>query len=131
MYAQNAIAFGWLAAYLGLGAAMLGVFTMAYVWITPYDDIADIRAGKMAPAIALVGAMLGFAAPLLIASFHGANIRDYLVWSTAACLVQLLAFKVLYWLLPNQIEANNPAAALVYAGSAVCVGLINAFSMIP
>ena len=124
-------ALGLFALYLVMGAAMLGAFTRAYVWITPYHEASDIRSGKFAPAIALVGAMLGFTAPLLSASFYGASIGDYLLWGIIAGLVQLICFKVLYWLLSGQIGHGNGAAALVYAGAAVSIGLINAFSIIP
>ncbi len=124
-------AFGFFALYVGLGLGMLLVFTRAYIWMTPYNEAEDIRKGNIAPAVALVGAMLGFTAPLLAASLYGAGWLDYLQWALIACLVQLACFKVLYWLLPKEIESANGAAALVYAGAAVCVGLINAFSIIP
>jgi putative membrane protein len=124
-------AFGLFALYVAMGLAVLLIFTRAYIWITPYNEVEDIRRGNMAPAVALVGAMLGFTAPLLVASLYGAGWLDYLQWALIACLVQLACFKLLYWLLPKQIEVGNSAAALVYAGAAVCVGLINAFSIIP
>jgi len=124
-------AFGLFALYLAMGLAVLLIFTRAYIWITPYNEVEDIRRGNMAPAVALVGAMLGFTAPLLVASLYGAGWLDYLQWALIACIVQLVCFKLLYWLLPKQIEGGNCAAALVYAGAAVCVGLINAFSIIP
>lgn len=127
----NLQAFGWFLAYLGLGTAMLAIFTRIYVWLTPYDEVADIRAGKMSPAVALVGSMAGFTAPLLVASLYGTSIRDYLMWGAIACIVQLAAFKCLYWTMPHSIETDNKAAALVFAGASLCLGLINAFSMIP
>lgn len=124
-------AFGAFALYLALGMTMLAAFLRAYLWITPYDEVNDISEKKIAPAVALVGAMLGFCAPLVVASLFGAGWADYLKWAVVACCVQLACFKALYWLLPKQIEDDNISAALVYAGGAVCVGLINAFSSIP
>lgn len=117
--------------YLISGAAMLALFSRCYVFITPYEEKEQIKEGKIAPAIALVGAMFGFVMPIASMSFHGINFWDYLLWSFLAGIVQLVCFKILYWILPNQIEANNIGAAICYAGAAVCVGVINAFSLIP
>jgi hypothetical protein len=33
--------------------------------------------------------------------------------------------------MPGQLEADNAAAGTLYAGAAVCTGIINAFSLIP
>ena len=53
------------ALYLGLSLAMLAVFVRLYISITPYHEPTEIASGKLAPAIALSGAMLGFTFPLL------------------------------------------------------------------
>ena len=119
------------ALYFGAALAMLVIFTRVYLWTTPYDDMNDIRRGKYAPAVALMGAMLGFTAPILAAQYAGTNIADFLKWGAVMCIVQVICFKVLYWVLPKQIEEGNGAAALVYAGAAVCVGLLSAISIIP
>lgn len=128
---HSLMAFGWFAAYLGSGLAMLAIFTKLYMVRTPYDEAKDIREGKVAPAIALVGAMLGFTLPVLAASYSGLGLIDYLGWAATACLVQLAVFEAMHRLLPNQISTNNTAAALVFAGTSVAAGLINAFSMLP
>lgn len=117
--------------YISVGVAMLAAFVRLYIFVTPYDEREHIPAGKVAPAVALVGAMIGFTLPLVSASYHGVNFVDYVVWGVVAGLVQLACFKVLYWLMPGHIEANNAAIATVYAGASVCVGLFNAFALIP
>ena len=119
------------AVYLVSGLAMLAVFTSLYIWITPYDEKKDISAGRMAPAIALAGAMLGFTFPLLIASYARSTFVDFLAWSVIACLVQLFVFWVLHALLPRVIETNNIAGATCFAAVSVCAGLINAASFLP
>jgi Predicted membrane protein len=81
--------------------------------------------------LSLVGAMLGFSFPLLSLSLHAVNIADFLVWGCVSGVVQLAVFKVLYMILPRQVEANNVAAGTLYFGCAVVTGLLNAFSLIP
>jgi putative membrane protein len=117
--------------YLSFGVALLSLFTRLYLIVTPYHEETEIAEGKMAPAIALCGAMLGFTFPLLVASYSHQDFIGFLLWSVIACIVQLAAFWVLYTLLPRYIEANNTAGASCFAAASICVGLINAASFIP
>jgi putative membrane protein len=110
---------------------LLGIFGKIYQWLTPYHEHEQIKAGKLAPAIALGGALIGFTLPLLSVSYHGANFYDFLIWATIVGVLQIILFKALYWLIPMQIEEDNKAIALIYAVLAFCVGLISAFSLIP
>ena len=117
--------------YFGFSLALLVAFTMLYVRVTPYDEARDISNGKLAPAVALAGAMLGFTFPLLMASYTHSDLRGFLAWSVISCLTQLGVFWVLYRMLPNVIEANNVAGASCFATASVCAGLMNAASFIP
>lgn len=110
---------------------LLGIFGKIYQWLTPYHEHEQIKAGNVAPAIALGGALIGFTLPLLSVSYHGVNYVDFLIWAGVACVLQLILFKVLYWIIPMQIEEDNKAIAIIYAVLAFCVGLISAFSLIP
>ena len=110
---------------------LLGVFGKIYQWLTPYHEHEQIKAGKLAPAIALGGALIGFTLPLLSVSYHGINYIDFLIWAVVVGVLQIILFKVLYWLLPMQVEEDNKAIAVIYAVLAFCVGLISAFSLIP
>jgi putative membrane protein len=110
---------------------LLAVFGKIYQWLTPYHEHEQIKAGKLAPAIALGGALIGFTLPLLSVSYHGVNYLDFLIWAGVVGVLQIILFKVLYWLIPMQIEEDNKAIALIYAVLAFCVGLISAFSLIP
>ena len=121
----------WFLVYLAFSLALLFAFTLAYIQVTPYDDIRDIHDGKLAPAIALAGAMLGFTFPLLVASYTHVEFVWFLVWALIACLVQLGVFGVLHRLLPRVIITNNPAGATIFAVASICAGLINAASFIP
>ncbi|HMS40153.1 MAG TPA: DUF350 domain-containing protein [Pyrinomonadaceae bacterium] len=111
--------------------AMLGVFGKIYQWLTPYHEQEQIKAGNVAPAIALSGALIGFTLPLLSVSYHGVNYVDFLIWAGVVGVLQIILFKILYWIIPMQIEEDNKAIAIIYAVLAICVGLISAFSLIP
>lgn len=117
--------------YLGLSIVMLALFVRLYIWSTPYHEPTEIAKGKLAPAIALAGAMLGFTIPLLVASYTRSSVVGFLAWGALACFVQLILFQVMYRLMPKSIEANNVASATCYASASVCVGLMNAASFLP
>lgn len=123
--------FGWFIAYALSNLALLLVFARLYLWLTPYNEFVEIKKGNTAPAIALAGALMGYTFPLLAVTHAGANYIDFLIWASVAGVVQLVTFKLLYWLLPLQCEQENKAEALVYAAIAICVGMINAFSLVP
>jgi putative membrane protein len=110
---------------------LLAVFGKIYQWLTPYHEHDSIKQGKLAPAIALGGALIGFTLPLLSVSYHGVNYLDFLIWAVIVGVLQIVLFKALYWVIPMQIEEDNRAIALIYAVLAFCVGLISAFSLIP
>lgn len=117
--------------YSACSFILLAVFARLYVWSTPYNEMVHIKQGCLAPAYALGGAMLGFTLPLVSMSYHGLNLLDFLIWSTIAGVFQLVLFRVMYKVIPMDVEANNQAVGVLYACAAVCVGLINAFSLIP
>jgi putative membrane protein len=110
---------------------LLGVFGKIYQWLTPYHEYEQIKAGKIAPAISLGGALIGFTIPMLSVSYHGVNYIDFLIWAGIVGVLQIILFKAMYWLIPMQIEEDNKAIASIYAVLAFCVGLISAFSLIP
>jgi putative membrane protein len=117
--------------YLAASLALLAAFTFLYLKVTPYDEAADISAGKLAPAVALAGAMLGFTFPLLMASYVRADVVEFVLWALIAGLIQLAVFWFLHRLLPRMIETGNVAGATCFAAASVCAGLINAASFIP
>jgi putative membrane protein len=110
---------------------LLAVFGRIYQWLTPYHEYEQIKAGKLAPAISLGGALIGFTLPMLSVSYNGVNYIDFLIWAAVVGVLQIILFKAMYWLIPMQIEEDNKAIALIYAILAFCVGLISAFSLIP
>jgi putative membrane protein len=120
------------AAYFAVGGALTALFVALYSNMTPHREIALIRAGNVAAAIALTGALVGFVIPLASVVAHSAGIIDLAVWGTVALAVQLSGFIVTRLLLPglpHSIEAGNTASATLLAGISLSLGLLNAACM--
>lgn len=120
------------AKYLLLSLVLLGLFVRIYLWITPYDDLAGIRAGNIAIGMSLCGAVLGFMLPLVSAAVHTKGLLEFLLWGLLASATQLLiyvAFARTSKTLVPALEEGNVAYAAVLATFAVTVGLINAASL--
>ena len=117
--------------YMIIGIGMLTLFMWTYMLITPHDDWEAIKAKRPGPTLAMVGAAIGFTLPIASVSLHGINLVDFMIWSVIAGLVQLTLFKVLYRLLPQTKDADNVAAGVFYAGVAICIGILNAVSLVP
>lgn len=119
------------AIYMAMSIVLLTIFTLIYMRITPHDDVVTIKENRVGPAIALVGAMIGFTIPISSLSYHGVNLFDFAIWTVIAGIVQLVLFKFLYRILPLSIDKDNQAVGMVYAGGAICIGMLNAVSLIP
>jgi putative membrane protein len=120
------------AAYFAVGGALTALFVALYSNMTPHREIALIRAGNVAAAIALTGALVGFVIPLASVVAHSAGIIDLAVWGTVALAVQLSGFIVTRLVLPglpHSIEAGNIASATLLAGISLSLGLLNAACM--
>jgi putative membrane protein len=116
-------------AYLLAASGLLVVFVLVYSRLTPYREVAMIRAGRVAPAISLGGAMLGFSLTLAASIQHNDTLFMFLVWAVCAMLVQALAYALLARVMPRmaeELEADNIAMGTLMACVAIAVGLINA-----
>ncbi len=119
-------------AYFALGLLLLGTFLAIYSWVTPYNELALIRAGNVAAAISLAGAIVGFVLPLASAIAHSVSIVDMLVWGVIALVVQVVVFFIVGRLVPHFAEAissGRVSAATLLASLAVAVGVLNAACM--
>jgi putative membrane protein len=116
-------------AYFAIGGLLTALFVALYANFTPHRDIALIRAGNSAAAIALSGAILGFIAPLAAVIRNSAGLIDLVVWGIVALVVQLAGFFVVRLVLPRlpeTIEAGNHATATLLAGISLSLGILNA-----
>lgn len=119
-------------AYFATGLVLLVLFVVLYTLITPHREWALIRAGNLAAATSLSGAMLGFLLPLASVVMNSLNLIDMAVWAGVALVIQLLTFVAVRLALPGlsrKIEAGDPAAAVILAASALGIGVLNAACM--
>lgn len=123
------IAFG---VYLSLGCVFLLLFTGIYIRVTRHDELALIREGNLAATLALCGSMAGFSVPLSRSIIQAGNVPDMMLWAGLALIVQLLAYGVARFLLPDlsrRIAGGDMAAATLLAVMSVIAGILNAASM--
>lgn len=117
----------------GLSCLFLAVFKRIYQWSTPYNEAKLIREGNNAAAIALGGAIIGFALPLASALTQTHDPLEFTVWALLAGVIQIVASlivrRVIVRDLVERIESGNVATALYLAATAIGVGLLNAASM--
>lgn len=116
-------------AYLLAACALLAVFLFVYTRVTPYREVELIRAGKLAPAISLGGALIGFSLTLASSVQHNDSLIMFIVWALAAMVVQVLAYALLSRAIAGMaeaLEADNVAMGALMGSVALAVGLVNA-----
>jgi len=119
-------------AYFAIAMAILVAFLFVYLRFTPYSEIALIREGNTAAAFSLSGTLIGFALPVANVIENSHNLVDLALWSSIACLVQLLIYLVARLTLPQlakDIPEGKLAPAIFLAALSISVGLINAACM--
>lgn len=125
--------FGFVSYILG-AAVLFALFQFIYTRITPHKEFELIRSGNVAAAIALGGAIIGFAIPASNVIAYSISILDFVVWAVIAALVQLLAFLVTSLVLKGtseRIKKGEIAAGIYVAAVAISVGMLNAACMTP
>ena len=118
-----------------LGAAVLfALFQFIYTRVTPHKEFELIRAGNVSAAVALGGAIVGFAIPASNVIAYSISILDFVVWAVIAAVVQLLAFLLTSLVLKGtseRIKRGGLAAGIYVAAVAISVGMLNAACMTP
>ena len=118
--------------HLAAALALLAVFLFIYIRITPYREMALIRAGNVAAAISLSGAMIGFTIPLAKAVAQSGSLLDMLMWGGIALLVQLLAYAIVRMLIPGiakDIPDGKVAQGTFLGMLSLATGILNAACM--
>jgi putative membrane protein len=118
--------------YFLLAIVLMVVFWLLYTWVTPHDEMALVKENNAAAAVALGGALIGFALPLSGAITHSLTLLDCAIWGVIALVMQVLTFLVLRFALPHlpeRIARGEMAAAVLTAGASIAIGLLNAASM--
>jgi putative membrane protein len=120
--------------YFGTAIGLLFAFAFLYTRVTPHDELALIRQGKAAAAVALGGSLLGFVLPEAFAIVHAVTLLDFVIWAVIALIVQMAAFFLVRLFVPDlsrRIESDEMATALLVAVVSLAVGTINAACMTP
>lgn len=120
--------------YLAGALVLFHLFKFAYTRITPHKEFALIREGNVAAAVALSGALIGFAIPASNVIAYSVSFLDFLVWALIAGIVQLLGFLISTVMLKGaseRIKNGELATGIYVAAVSICLGLFNAACMTP
>jgi len=121
-------------AYFGttLGLLILAVFV--YVGILPYDEIALVRRGNVAAAVALAGTLIGYAVVVYSATIHGVSLLETAMWSAISLVVQIVAFEIVNFSVSDfkaGMEKGELSYGVVLGAFSIAVGIINAGCITP
>jgi len=116
--------------YFGTALALLLLSGIVYVKFTPGDEIKLIREGNVAAALALGGAMVGYAAVVFTAAAHNDSWIDMVMWSGISLIVQIIACEILCFVIHDKwkeaIARGDLAHGIALGSFSLAVGLINA-----
>ena len=130
---NKAAVFGFVTYLLG-AVVLFALFQFIYTRVTPHKEFELIRAGNASAAVALGGAIIGFAIPASNVIAYSISILDFVVWAVIAAVVQLLAFLLTSLVLKGtseRIKKGELAAGIYVAAVAISVGMLNAACMTP
>ncbi|MFN4288368.1 MAG: DUF350 domain-containing protein [Brevundimonas sp.] len=118
--------------HAGITILLLAVGATLYALLTPWKEIALIREGNAAAAVAFAGVLLGLAIPLAVSLAVSTSVRDIAIWGVATIVLQLLAFRVVDVLLtglPQRIQDGEVPAAVLLVGAKLSTALILAAAL--
>jgi putative membrane protein len=118
--------------HFATGILLTGLFSLCYLWITPYAEFKLIREGKSAPAVSFSAALLGFVLALVGAITNSVSFADMLIWAGIALFVQVLVFvglRLVFADLCRRIADDELGPAILLAGFSLATGLLNAACM--
>jgi putative membrane protein len=113
-------------------AGVYGAGIAIYLRLTPFHELDLVRAGNVAAAVTLAGALIGLAIPLGMTLAHSLNVVDILIWGSVSAALQAVAFGAANYALRGiaaAVERGDLAAAIVAAATQIAVGILNAGAM--
>ncbi|MCJ2083011.1 DUF350 domain-containing protein [Methylobacterium sp. J-090] len=119
-------------AYMAAASGLVALYLVVYLSATAHREIALIRAGNAAAALALGGSLIGYTLPLAAAITNAQTILDCVIWGLVALVVQILIYFAVRLILPDlsrRIEAGEISAALLIAAFSLAGGLVAAAAM--
>ena len=115
--------------YMLLAVVMLFVFAAVYLRCTPQAELRLTREGNLACALSFGGALLGFCLALAASIRQSVQLPDFVLWSAAAALVQVLVYFVATRFIRDaggELARNNVAVGAWLGAVSVGIGLLNA-----
>ena len=106
---------------------LLAAGATVYALMTPWKEVALIRDGTPAAALAFAGVLLGLAIPLAVSLSVSTSVRDIAIWGVATLVLQLLCFRVVDLLLtglPQRIKDGQMSAAIVLVGAKLATAVV-------
>lgn len=116
-----------LVLHLGVTLALLALGATLYALLTPWKEVALIREGNPAAAVAFAGVLVGLAIPLAVSLSVSTSVRDVALWGLATLVLQLLAFRIVDLILtglPQRIQDGEVPAAVLLVGAKLATALI-------
>lgn len=113
--------------HLAVTMALLVIGATLYALLTPWKEVALIREGNSAAAVAFAGVLIGLAIPLAISLSVSTSIRDIVIWGVATVVLQLFVFRLVDMLLtglPERIREGEISAAVLLVGAKLATALI-------
>jgi putative membrane protein len=118
--------------YFCLAGVLTAAYITIYLWITPHDEFALLRANNPAAAISLGFSMIGFALPLTSSIGHSDGVADMVIWGVIALIVQVGVYYAAHIPcsdLSQRIAKGEMAPAMWLGAASVTAGMLNAASM--
>ncbi|HTP65873.1 MAG TPA: DUF350 domain-containing protein [Geobacteraceae bacterium] len=118
--------------YFGASCALLVLFCVIYLWVTPYHELRLVSEGKCAPAVSFGGAVFGFVIPLASAIVHSLSFLDMFLWALVALLVQVLVFVILRLVLRGMVRdiaEDRMGPAVIVAVFSAAAGILSSACM--
>ena len=106
---------------------LLAAGATVYALLTPWKEIALIRQGNPAAAVAFAGVLVGLAIPLAVSLSVSTSLSDVAIWGVTTLVLQLLAFRVVDLILtglPQRIQDGEVSAAVLLVGAKLATALI-------
>ena len=115
--------------YFVTSIILLVAFLAAYTLLTHIHEWRLIRSGNTAVAVALGGAMIGFALPLASAIVHSQSVTDMIITAAIALVVQLLCFAAMRLLRRDAgaaLAQGDMAEGVFLASTSLVFGILSA-----
>jgi len=122
----------WFLAYMGTAIVLTLFYVVAYIWVTPHQEIKLIRENNIAAALAFGGSLIGFCLPLASAIANSVSLVECAIWGVIAVVVQIAIFYLVCLPIPKisaRIEKGEIASGLWLGVASLAGGLLNAASM--